>query len=206
MASPERLTLSGTMNETDELLLTVFSNVATKAVGSAWRIRDDRNAPNDVKRATIVRELSILGQIGLYSTVTKVGVVNPLKKLLLQSETPQLKALGKLIASTRGTLMMLTGLGVLSNYIAESTSRKFAPRDTIWEKPHQKESEDVKEKGSVGKHLDTTIESLWSGEFGRSTTQPVFNTPSLSSPAMAKQIPVFANQPFRNTTRYPVNF
>lgn len=126
------------MKKTVELLLIMTSAVLTKGVGSAYRIHDDRKAPKHVRDTTIKREATTLLQLGVYSAVTKVLLLDTLKASLADARDPLLKKMSQVLESKNGMLGAVTALAVLSNAMAESISRKFAPRDVIWEKGFNK--------------------------------------------------------------------
>ncbi|MEM0951871.1 MAG: hypothetical protein AAGI66_06990 [Cyanobacteria bacterium P01_H01_bin.74] len=95
---------------------TFLMSVMPKSVGSLWRIHDDRKAPKAVKNATWKRELLTLVQVGLYALVSR-------------------KLADKFFSQKNKDFQYLSVIGIscASNFLAEFTSRKFAPRD-IWGK------------------------------------------------------------------------
>jgi hypothetical protein len=113
----------------------ILVSVAPKSVGGAYRIYDDRKAPEKVKRNTVRRELATLGQVAFYS-VTLDRAVKQLEAAAIThlKKNPNRLVAGALRKFQQNQAMFLVLLACCSNFIAEAVSRKLAPRD-IWEKP-----------------------------------------------------------------------
>jgi hypothetical protein len=95
------------------------AGVATKAVGSFYRIRDDRHAPGDVLHKTIVREASLMGVAGLFLMGIQLLFTGLIYKRMPKI-TPFMESVTRL------------ALAVPAFAISEAVSRWFGPRD-IWQ-------------------------------------------------------------------------
>ena len=121
-------------------------SVVPKSVGSAFRVKDDRQAPWAVKKNTLRREGAILAQVTGYSIIIdrSVKALESLAQKMIRNG--EISLFPRLIQKLQGNkALFLIGLSASSNYIAESVSRKWAPRN-IWEGGHsivaQKDSDD----------------------------------------------------------------
>lgn len=112
----------------------VLTSVLPKAVGSMYRVWDDRRAPVDIKTKTILREASILAQVMVYASIIDLATQ------LLECKAKQAaigtgnKLLSFLYQKMKNNHTMVTiGIACTANCVAELVSRKIAPRD-IWNK------------------------------------------------------------------------
>lgn len=116
-------------------LLAAAVAAGPKSVGSFFRVYDDHNAPWDVKKNTMKRELFTVGQVSLYGVAIErsvEGLKRVAQKMTVKGESNLLSTgLQKLQANQA---LFLIGLSCTANFIAESLSRKIAPRN-IWKKP-----------------------------------------------------------------------
>lgn len=119
-----------------EAFYTAMAGVATKGVGSGFRVWDDRHAPAPVKKNTLKREGMTLAQVSAYTylidwvmqklmpkgvQVVKgmVGEVSPKAQALMQKAANR-KILLKAIPVSAGI------------FLAEAIGRKMAPRE-LWD-------------------------------------------------------------------------
>ncbi len=109
-----------------EVFHTALAAVATKGVGSGYRVWDDRNAPWQVKKNTIQRESATLGMVSaLTAALDWLGHQFSLKHIPFQG----LKTLLQKAASHH---ILLKSIPItLGIFAAEAISRKVAPRN-IW--------------------------------------------------------------------------
>jgi hypothetical protein len=132
--------------------MAAFSNIATKSsyslltaaavaagpksVGAFFRIGDDSKAPWDVEKETIKRELATVGQVSLYGVAIERavgGLTRIAERMTVHGESNLFStALQKLQGNHA---LFLIGLSCTANVVAETVSRKLAPRNIWKEKP-----------------------------------------------------------------------
>jgi hypothetical protein len=118
-----------------EIFHTSLASVSAKGVGSAFRVWDDRHAPDQVKVNTIKREAVILGMVSAFTAgvdwfgqmITQKAAQNATLKTMM-NKVAHHRILIKAVPVTLGILM------------AEAFSRKLAPRDIWSEDGHLNES------------------------------------------------------------------
>ena len=110
----------------------VFAAAVPKSVGSAFRIGDDKKAPSEVRRSTILRESATLGQVSVYAALIDSSF-NGLKQFaerMPKNGGSHLLVEGLHKMQSNKTLFLI-GLSATANILAEAVSRKLAPRN-IW--------------------------------------------------------------------------
>lgn len=145
-----------------EIFHTSLASVSAKGVGSAFRVWDDRHAPDPVKVNTIKREAVTLGMVSAFTAgVDWFGQMASQKA----AQSATLKTLMNKVAHHRILIKAVpVTLGIL---MAEAFSRKLAPRD-IW-------SEDGQLNESILDSDDTEAEE------SDKEASPVASEPKLSS-------------------------
>lgn len=110
-----------------EVFHTSLAGVATKGVGSTFRVWDDRHAPRRVKTNTLKREAATLGMVSVFTAGIDLAGQKIAQKA---AQNPALKAL---IAKGAKNHILYKAVPVtLGIAMAEILSRKWAPRD-IWD-------------------------------------------------------------------------
>ncbi|WP_303673568.1 hypothetical protein [Vampirovibrio chlorellavorus] len=109
-----------------EVFHTALAGVATKGVGSGYRVWDDRNAPWRVKKNTIQREAATLGMVSAFTAALDwLGHQFNLKHIPFQG-------LKNLLQKAAGHQVLLKAVPItLGIFAAEAISRKVAPRN-LW--------------------------------------------------------------------------
>jgi hypothetical protein len=129
----------------------VFASALPKAVGSAFRVKDDWQAPADVRRNTIKREAMTLTQVSLYAVL----IDSAFKGLKRMADEMAQRGSGRLLSAALRKLesrqaVFLIVLSCLANILAETVSRLVAPRN-IWKdmkKDMKAEKAEVEEAAS----------------------------------------------------------
>lgn len=113
----------------------VIVSLLPKTAGSIARIGDDRYAPKNVRRGTIVREGTTLAQVAVYAAAIERSVrfmKNQARQMIWNGEKNLFtSAMQKLEKSEP---LFLAGLAFTSNITAEMISRKLSPRN-VWKQP-----------------------------------------------------------------------
>lgn len=170
---------------------------ATKAVGSAFRVAADKDAPEDVFKTTMKREAILLG-----TGVTLTAALSP----LLVHKLPQIGMLKNTFLGTEigaSVLAAITGLSV-----AETVSRAAEPPLTWKQKAeltvqegeghdYDDDHDDEFEDGP-GRKLDVTSVSPLS----KMTTPPTF-AQKLATPSVAPINTITASNPFASAYSSP---
>jgi hypothetical protein len=109
-----------------EVLHTALAGVATKGVGSGYRVWDDRNAPWRVKKNTIQRESATLGMVSAFTAALDwLGHQFNLKHI-------PFKGLKTFLQKAASHQILLKAIPItLGIFAAEAISRKVAPRN-LW--------------------------------------------------------------------------
>lgn len=109
-----------------EVFHTALAGVATKGVGSGYRVWDDRNAPWRVKKNTIQRESATLGMVSAFTAALDwLGHQFNLKHIPFQG-------LKNFLQKAAGHQVLLKAIPItLGIFAAEAISRKVAPRN-LW--------------------------------------------------------------------------
>ena len=147
----------------------VFASALPKAVGSGFRIKDDWQAPADVRRNTIKREAMTLTQVSLYAVL----IDSAFKGLKRMADGMAQRGGGRLLGAALRKLesrqaVFLIVLSCLANILAETVSRLLAPRN-IWkdmkaQKPTREEHltalKKASQKSSARKHKPVPFTSM----------------------------------------------
>lgn len=116
----------------------IIVSMLPKSAGSIARVGDDKYAPRNVRRATIVRESATLGQVAVYAAAIDRGfkaLKNHAQQMAKAGEQNLLtSAIQKL---EKNEPLFLAGLAFTANISAEMISRKVAPRN-VWKRPDDK--------------------------------------------------------------------
>lgn len=109
-----------------EVFHTALAGVATKGVGSGYRVWDDRNAPWQVKKNTIQRETATLGMVSAFTAALDwLGHQFNLKHIPFQG-------LRTFLQKAASHQVLLKAIPItLGIFAAEAISRKVAPRN-LW--------------------------------------------------------------------------
>jgi len=147
----------------------VFASVLPKAVGSGFRVKDDWQAPAEVRRNTMKREAMTLAQVSLYAVL----IDSAFKGLKRMADGMAQRGGGHLLGAALRKLesrqaVFLIVLSCLANILAETVSRLVAPRN-IWKdmkaqkstrEEHLTALKKASQKPSVRKHKPVPFTSM----------------------------------------------
>lgn len=173
----------------------ILYGVITKSIGSGFRVKDDWQAPPEIRNSTIKREAILLGLTTGFTTMTQSIFSGAFGKVL--ERNPRLKSY---------ELLLRAGFTAIGIIMAEMTSRATAPK-TSWtertgQKPHDDDDDDDRDEFRRSAEITTPGQSLFkpSAPFGATLTSVAPVPASMASAT----VPVLLTSAIRQVQRMPI--